>query len=125
MKRNLSRLSDEDLRDLFEDLAIRQGEAWDPGDPETVPRYTKLYFEILDVVTELQSRPGDRRRILIPLLEHENWQVRLKTATNVFALVPEQARRTLQWLHESAPAPACLEAGRFLDAVDMGMYVPT
>ncbi|OYW52649.1 MAG: hypothetical protein B7Z15_21580 [Rhizobiales bacterium 32-66-8] len=125
MKRNLSRLSDEALRDLFEDLAIRQGEAWDPGDPETVPRYTKLYFEILDVVTELQSRPGDRRRILIPLLEHENWQVRLKTGTYVFALVPEQARRTLEWLASTRVGPVCMEAGSFLGAVDDGMYVPT
>ena len=125
MKRNLSRLSDEDLRDLFEDLAIRQGDAWVLGDPETVPRYTKLYFEIVDVVTELQSRLGDRRRILIPLLEHENWQVRLKTATNVFALVPEQARHTLQWLSETGAAPVFFEAGSFLGAVDDGMYVPT
>ncbi|OYY07858.1 MAG: hypothetical protein B7Y70_13650 [Rhizobiales bacterium 35-68-8] len=125
MKRNLARLSDEALRDLFETLAIKQGDAWAPENPKTLWRYEKFYFEIRDVALELQSRPGDARRILIPLLEHENPHVRLKTATNAFALVPEQARRALQSLHESAPAPACLAAGRFLDAVDMGMYVPT
>ena len=125
MKRNLSRLSDEALRDLFETLAIKQGDAWAPEDPKALPRYTKLYFEILDVVTELQSRPGDRRRILIPLLEHENWQVRLKTGTYVFALVPEQARPTLEWLVTTREGPVCLEAGSFLWAVDKGIYVPT
>ena len=125
MNGNLSHLSDEDLRNLFTDLAIKQGDAWPPADPNTIGRYDKLDFEIVDVMEELQSRPGDARRILIPLLEHENPHVRLKTATNAFALVPEQARRALQSLHESAPAPACHAAGRFLDAVDMGMYVPT
>ena len=125
VKRNLSRLSDEALRDLFETLAIKQGDAWAPENPKMLWRYEKFYFEIVDVVKELQSRPGDARRILIPLLEHENLQVRLKTATNVFALVPEQARRTLQSLRESAAAPVFFEAGSFLGAVDRGMYVPT
>ena len=125
MKRNLSPLSDEDLRDLFETLAIKQGDAWAPENPKTLWRYEKFYFEIVDVVKELQSRPGDGRHILVPLLEHDNLQVRLKTATNVFALVPEQARRSLQWLSETGAAPVFFEAGSFLGAVDDGMYVPT
>ena len=125
MKRNLSRLSDEALRDLFETLAIKQGDAWAPENPKTLWRYEKFYFEIRDVALELQSRPGDARRILIPLLEHENWQVRLKTGTYVFALAPEQARRTLEWLASTRVGPVCMEAGSFLGAVDDGMYVPT
>lgn len=122
MKRNLLQLTEEELRDLFESLCIEQGTKWTP---EGLRQYNKLYFDIKEVVDELKRRPGDARHLLIPLLTHEDWQVRLKAGINTYAIAPEEARKALQWLRETRLEQFGAEAGFFLSGIDRGEYTPT
>ncbi|WP_127091705.1 DUF2019 domain-containing protein [Aquabacter cavernae] len=122
MKRNLSRLTEVELRDLFEALCIERGEKWDV---ENVRPYNKLYLEIVDVAAEMKRRPGDARHLLIPLLKHEDWQVRLKAGTNTYAIAPQEAREALQWLSNTMVSPIGPEAGFFLFWIDRGEFIPT
>lgn len=122
MKQDLSKLTDIELRDLFEALCIEQGTKWNP---EGLRRYKKLYFEIDEVTKELKRRPGDARRLLIPLLTHEDWQVRLKAGINTYAIAPNEARKALQWLRETRLEQFGGEAGFFLSGIDKGEFTPT
>ena len=122
MKRELSQISDAELRDLFETLCIERGKKWDI---DNLRLYNKLYMEIKAVADELKRRPGDARHLLIPLLKHEDWHVRLKAGTNTYALAPQEARKVLQWLRETRLAPFGAEAGAFLSGIDSGQYTPT
>ncbi|WP_127091699.1 DUF2019 domain-containing protein [Aquabacter cavernae] len=121
MKRKLAQLTDTALRDLFEALCIERGQKWNP---ENVRPYNKLYLEIVDVAEELKRRPGDARHLLIPLLKHEDWHVRLKAGTNTYALTPQEAREALQWLRETRLEPFGAEAGMFLSGIDRGEFTP-
>lgn len=122
MKRNLSNMTNMELLDLFERLCVEQGSKFNPGGLE---RYKTLFFEIKDVADELKKRPGDARHILIPLLNHEDWQVRLKAGHYTYAIAPAEARRALQWLRETRHGQFGLEAGSFLTGVDKGEFIPT
>lgn len=122
MKKDLSRMTDSDLRDLFKSLCIQQGKAFNP---EGLPRYKRLYFEIKNVAEEMKRRPGDARHLLVPLLTHEDWQVRLKAGTYTYAIAPQQARQALQWLAETRLGQFGLDAGFFLAGIDKGEFTPT
>lgn len=122
MKRDLSKRADAELRDLFEALCIEQGRK---TDIDEVREYNRLYAEIREVVDELRIRPGDARHLLIPLLAHEDWHVRLKAGIYTYALAPQEARKVLQWLRETRLGYLALEAGFFLSGIDKGEFTPT
>lgn len=122
MKRNLSHMTNTELRDLFETLCIEQGKKFNPKGLE---RYKALFFEIREIAEELKKRPGDARYILIPFLAHEDWQVRLKAGHYTYAIAPVEARRALQWLQETKHGQFGPEAGFFLSGIDKGDFIPT
>jgi hypothetical protein len=74
---------------------------------------------------ELKVRPGDQRRALIPLYNHPNVQVRLKSAIATLALAPDAARRQIQDIADSRDYPQAGDAGMTLDCLDRGIFRPT
>ena len=83
-------------------------------------RYNRLYQQLVDVVDELQSRPGDQRRALVRLFDHPNPQVRLMAASMIQELEPAAARPVLQAIHDSREPYLALNAGMSLSLFDLG-----
>lgn len=120
---NVSELSQEQLVERFVAIALEQDYINRMDEP--VSEYNRLYDLMEEVKQELQSRPGDERHALIPLLDHDNAHVRLKAAIATLALAPEAARATLQALGDRNRPPEATNARRMLRALDEGRYVPT
>lgn len=120
-KRDLSSLTEQALLDLFVKYAIEQDDALLGFE---VARSNRMYWAIKDVTNELKSRPGDRRRALIPFYRHGNPQVRLKAAEATLALEPVAARAVLESLC-SIHGPQRLDAGMAISGLDDGSYKPT
>jgi hypothetical protein len=74
---------------------------------------------------ELKRRPGDQRRALIPLYNHPNMQVWLKSAIATLAIVPQPARQLLQVIADSRHYPQAADAGMTLSCLDWGIFKPT
>jgi hypothetical protein len=64
------------------------------------------------------------RRALIPLLEHPNPQVRLKSAITTLALAPEAARRALQIISDRNEYPQAADARGMMSDLDEGRFIP-
>ena len=86
--------------------------------------FNRLFKQMEAVKEELTSRPGDQRRTLIPLLEHPNAQVRLKSAIATLALVPKEARRVLEVISDRQEYPQAADARGMMMALDEGAYIP-
>ena len=114
--------SDDELIARFVDIALAQDHALMDEETET---YSRLYQDMQAVRGELRVRPGDRRRVLIQLFDHENPNVRLMAAKSVLALEPERARHVLQDLHDRQVFLYGGSAGMTLWMLDSGRYVPT
>ena len=91
---------------------------------EDMPRYTRLFRHMELLERELKSRPGDQRRALLPLCDHENAHVRLRAAVATLALAPERARETLQIIDDRREFPDAADAFGLLRGLDDGTYVP-
>ncbi|WP_165933751.1 DUF2019 domain-containing protein [Aquabacter spiritensis] len=117
----LSEMSESDLVNEFVSSAIIQKEA---SEKNKFSVYNKLIKRIVELTQELKSRPGDRRRDLLPLLEHENIQVRLMAANETLAVAPEAARRTLQAIKDSNWFPFAADASTTLRGFDSGRLRP-
>lgn len=74
---------------------------------------------------ELIAHPGDRRTALLPLFDHPNAQVRLKAALAKLAVLPDEARETLEILDENKEFPQAADARGMLEALDDGSYQPS
>lgn len=83
-------------------------------------KYNRLYASYAAIVEELKSRPGDQRRLLIPLLDHPDIGVRLLTAKTVFALVPVEALATIEQIAASKKYPWAGDAGMTLFHLEVG-----
>ncbi len=88
----ISSLSADELVVLFESLALRQHTSNQEGD---TPAYNKIYFRLKDIGTELRSRSGDQRRMLLPLLSHKTAWVRYVAAINTLVVAPIEARNVI------------------------------
>ena len=121
MKRNLARMSVEELVTSFVQIALAQDDA---RMDDRIGAYNRLYRQMDAVWAELKGRPGDQRHALLPLLQHENSQVRLKAAITLLALEPVVARQVLQAIHESREMYVALDAGMTLHNLDKGIFVP-
>jgi hypothetical protein len=101
---------------LAQDAASRRDE---------IRKYNRLYDEMEEVKSELKRREGDQRRALLPLLNHPNAQVRLKSAIALLAIAPEAARGALDIISARNEYPQAADARGMIRAVDEGSYVPS
>ncbi|TCT08024.1 DUF2019 domain-containing protein [Aquabacter spiritensis] len=120
-RKSLSEMTEEELVAAFRDGAIEQKDA---SENNKFSKYNKLFTRILEIAKELKERLGDRRRDLIPLLAHENIQVRLMAGNETLAVAPEAARRTLQEIKDSKWFPFTMDAGSTLSGLDSGRFRP-
>ncbi|ODR96955.1 hypothetical protein AUC70_14410 [Methyloceanibacter stevinii] len=119
---SVPKMTEEQLIERFVFIATEQDQAMLYDDNR---RYNQLYDKMKDVEQELKQRPGDQRRVLLSLLEHENLQVKLRAALATLAVAPEASRAVLQWLSDRNRYPQAADAREMLDALDDGSYVPT
>ena len=91
---------------------------------DDIPKFTRLYRRMELLEQELKRRPGDQRRALLPLCDHENAHVRLRAAIAILALAPEKARETFQIISDRREFPDAADAYGMLRALDQGTYVP-
>jgi hypothetical protein len=105
----------------FVRIALDQDKAMRYGDNR---KFKRLFKQMEAIEEELKSRPDDQRRTLIPLFEHPNAQVRLTSALATLALVPKDARRTLQIISDRQEYPQAADARGMMTALDEGTYVP-
>ena len=118
----VSAMTDEQLVERF--VAI--GEAQDDAKLyDDIPEYNRLYDLKIEVLEELQQRPGDLRSLLLPLYHNKNLYVRFNAATGTLALAPEEGRRVLQEIADSKKQPYAGEAGMTIRAWDEGIFKPT
>lgn len=112
---NLATLSVEQLVALFLDIALAQDRAEFDG---KIRKYNRLYDAMQSVKAELQRREGDQRTSLVPLLQHQNAQVRLMAAYATSEVVPAVARATFEALAASRIYPQAANAGMAVDRLD-------
>jgi hypothetical protein len=112
----------DDLVELFTKYSLQQDEAVLAFD---VKEANRLYDILKDIEDELKSRPGDRRRALLPLFDHPNPQVQLKAAQATLAIAPAAARQVLEHIAKTCYGPQKLEAGMSIVNLDEGIYKPT
>jgi len=115
------RMTVDQLVTRFADIALDQDKADLKGD---YAKFNRLYDEMDAVEKELKARVGDQRSALLPLFNHPNAQVRLKSAIATLALAPQEARRTLQILSDRQEYPQAADARGMIRAIDEGTFVP-
>jgi hypothetical protein len=106
----------------YTEISVREDEAIDMHQMRKVRR---LFDQLMVIKDVLRARGPDARRALIPLLSHRNAQVRLNAAKELMAVVPEQARATLEDIAENGPGQQSGDSGMFLRAIDEGEFRPT
>ncbi len=113
-------MHDIDLANAFIEIAVAQQEAIDDMHSS---KYNRLYDEMKVIEHTLKNRPGDKRSVLIPLLEDRRPQVRLKAAMATLTLTPA-ARDALVLLGQYNFDSQALEAKMMLSALEDGSFVP-
>lgn len=119
---NLEAMTDQQLLERFEAIALEQDQAILYDDHA---RFNRLYDRMEEIRQELRSRSGDRRHVLTTLFDHPNAQVRLKAAISTLAITPEAARKVLQELSAPLSSPQSADAYGMLRALDEGTYTPS
>jgi hypothetical protein len=82
---NFDRMTVDQLVERFVAIAVEQDRALLYSE---IAKYNKLFDQMTAVKNELKGRAGDRRRSLMSLYEHPNWQVRLMAAHATLVLEP-------------------------------------
>jgi Domain of unknown function (DUF2019) len=118
----LKGMSLDQLLKRFVDFALEQDRGLLQGD---ITRVNKLGEALHAISTEMKSREGDQRRILLRLYDHPNIEVRLAAAKATVAVAPEMARRAIQTIAESGEYPQAGDAGMALRSIDQGTFKPT
>lgn len=117
----LRNLTVDELVGRFAAIAVEQDNAELLDDNA---KFTRLYWEMDAITSELKSRADDQRRALVTLFEHPNMQVRLTAAKATLAVAPQAARQLLQAITSSRCYPQAGDAGMCLVALDRGIFVP-
>ena len=112
----------EQLVKRYVKLSLAQFGATQIDDHET---YNELFDEIGTISKVLRSRGVDTHRALLPLLSHENAQVRFNAAHDLLAIEPQRARAALEWVAKWGPGPQRGSAGMSLHSLDSGQHKPT
>lgn len=118
-------MSPADLASLSTDALLRRFEAlciqkYDALDRNEIAAFNRRYDKIQAIEDELQSRPGDQRRVLMQLFGHPNMQVRLTAARANLAVDYAAARRQLEAIVEEQWFPQAGDAGMTLYFLDTG-----
>lgn len=121
-RKPISGMADKELLDRFVAISLDQDDALLGSE---YGRFNRLYDQKISVLNELKSRPGDRRRLLLQLFNHQNAQVRLNAANATLAVAPQEARKMLQAIADSREYPQAGDAGMSLAGLDDGTYRPT
>jgi hypothetical protein len=101
---DLASLSTDALLRRFEALCIQQYDALDRNE---IAAFNRRYDKIQAIEDELQSRPGDQRRVLMQLFGHPNMHY-------------AAARRQLEAIVEEQWFPQAGDAGMTLYFLDTG-----
>jgi Domain of unknown function (DUF2019) len=121
-RRDLSKLTVDDLVERFAAIGVEQDQALFDGDTS---KFTRLFWQMEAVSNELKSRDNDERRALLRLYDHPNMQVRLKATIHTLAVEPEVARKKLQAIADSGWLPQSGDAGMSLWNLERGVFKPT
>jgi hypothetical protein len=117
----IDQLTIDDLVQHFLALTLAQYEA---RFPSQTSRYNRLYRQMNEIRDELKRREGDQRRALLPLINHENAQVRLMAASSLLTIVPDRAKRALESVRDSGILPPSANAEGLLNGLQNGSFVP-
>jgi phage pi2 protein 07 len=117
----LQAMTVDELVDRFAEIGIAQDQALLYNE---ISKFTKLYWQMKDVDTELRGRGDDARRTLPRLYNHPNMQVRLQAAARTLAVAPHAARQVIVSISESNWFPQAGEAGMTLSNLDSGIFKP-
>lgn len=90
----LSAMSDEELRSIFERLAVAMSKC------ELTKKYNSLAQELYEVRKVIKSRGQDTIEKFLPLLSHDVPRVRLSAATLCYDLALADCRRVLMELEK-------------------------
>jgi hypothetical protein len=120
--RRLAACSADDLRQRFAAIALQQSDAQLGAE---IARYNRLFWQTKGIEEELKGRTEDQRKVLVPLLQHPNPQVRLMAAQCTLAVAPDESRKTLQALWDQKLYPQAMYAKGTLDALERGERKPT
>src|SRR3954469_23066660 len=107
----IAKLTTDKLVQNFLALTLAQYEA---RFPSQTSKYNRLYHQMNEIRDELKRREGDQRRALLPLINHENAQVRLMAASSLLTIVPDRAKKALQSVRDSGITPPSVSAGFLL-----------
>jgi len=116
---NLSILTDEQVVQRFEAVAIDQGDAVDRFQ---ISKVNRLFDKLIALREELSRRGANRRLLLKPLLFHDNINVRLRAALTLLIIAPEEARAALQDLADLKIHQQSVDASMTLDSLDAGEF---
>jgi hypothetical protein len=111
-----------DLVARFAVLCVEQDEALLYS---AISKLNKLIKQMWAIEDELKSRPGDQRRALVSLFEHENAQVRLQAARATLAVEPAAARSVIESIAQGRKFPQAGDAGMTIENLDSGFYKPS
>jgi hypothetical protein len=121
-RRRLASLATDELVKQFARLAMQQDVCLLEND---IAGANRRYRQMRDISDELKARPGDKRRALTSLYDHQNMQVRVNAAKNTLAVAPHAARKQLEAVVASKWQPYAGDAGMCLIALDRGIFKPT
>jgi Domain of unknown function (DUF2019) len=88
-------------------------------------RANRAVRQRMKIESVLRARGIHARRALLPLLRHPSAQVRLNSAKELLAVVPVEARATLEELAAHGPGDQRGSAGMCLLLMDKGTFKPT
>ena len=120
--RNLQTATNDDLVATYVAISQQEDEAMLRND---IVGGTRLVYRRKEVDDVLRARGIQARRMLLPLLAHANAQVRLNAAKHLLAVVPTEARATLEDLAAHGPGQQRGSAGMCLLLLDEGTFKPT
>ncbi|GGF51237.1 hypothetical protein GCM10011611_67100 [Aliidongia dinghuensis] len=121
-ERSLSKLSDNELIELFAASARSHGNAVINGD---LPVAKKSYWKLKAAHDELSAR-GDQSRInLNRLFDHSELTVRYYAATWLLALEPARARVIIEDVSSGGPSALAGDARMTLRMLDDGSFKPS
>jgi hypothetical protein len=118
----LQEMTVEQLVEQFTTMALEQDNALLEDE---IGKYNRLYDKMEELEQELKERDDDQRRLLLPLIDHPNSEVRLKAAIATLSIDPEAARQALQHISDNNEYPQAAYARGMMKALDEGRYVPS
>jgi hypothetical protein len=130
--RQYSAMSDQQLAEAFVEISVKEADAKGRRDSRTV---NKLIKQLRAIEETLRARGPEARKVLVPLLSYrvrpspffadQTAQVRLNAAKELLAVVPDQARATLEDLAARGPSAQSGSAGMCLQLLEDGVFKPT